>query len=133
MIGKKKDAVTTAYGKLNKQDVVIACFNFNFIGGSMGSAVGEKIARSIDYSRKNKMPLIIISKSGGARMMEASFSLMQLAKTSAKLAELSKSKIPYFSHCLVRKWPHCDFQVQKSIFQGFVGYPKNLFDVENRA
>ncbi|MBT6699542.1 MAG: acetyl-CoA carboxylase carboxyl transferase subunit beta, partial [Flavobacteriales bacterium] len=80
------DAVTTAYGKINKQDAVIACFNFNFIGGSMGSVVGEKIARSIDYDKETKTPLIIISKSGGARMMEASFSLMQLAKTSAKLA-----------------------------------------------
>lgn len=92
-----KDAVTTAYGKVNKQDAVIACFNFNFIGGSMGSVVGEKIARSIDYAKETKTPLIIISKSGGARMMEASFSLMQLAKTSAKLAQLSEEKVPYFS------------------------------------
>ena len=66
-----QDAVTTAYGKINKQDAVIACFNFNFIGGSMGSVVGEKIARAIEYARKTKTPLIIISKSGGARMMEA--------------------------------------------------------------
>jgi acetyl-CoA carboxylase carboxyl transferase subunit beta len=92
-----KDAITTAYGKINKQDAVIACFNFNFIGGSMGSVVGEKIARSIDYAKETKTPLIIISKSGGARMMEASFSLMQLAKTSAKLAQLAEEKIPYFS------------------------------------
>lgn len=92
-----KDAVTTAYGKINKQDAVIACFNFNFIGGSMGSVVGEKIARSIDYAKETKTPLIIISKSGGARMMEASFSLMQLAKTSAKLAQLSEERVPYFS------------------------------------
>jgi len=92
-----KDAVTTAYGKINKKDAVIACFNFNFIGGSMGSVVGEKIARAIDHARKTKTPLIIISKSGGARMMEASFSLMQLAKTSAKLAQLGKEGIPYFS------------------------------------
>ena len=92
-----KDAVTTAYGKINKQNAVIACFNFNFIGGSMGSVVGEKIARAIDYAKESKTPLIIISKSGGARMMEASFSLMQLAKTSAKLAQLSEEKIPYFS------------------------------------
>ena len=92
-----KDAVTTAYGKVNKQDAVIACFNFNFIGGSMGSVVGEKIARAIDYAKETKTPLIIISKSGGARMMEASFSLMQLAKTSAKLAQLSEEKVPYFS------------------------------------
>lgn len=92
-----KDAVTTAYGKIDKKDAVIACFNFNFIGGSMGSVVGEKIARSIDYARENKIPLIIISKSGGARMMEASFSLMQLAKTSAKLAQLGEEGVPYFS------------------------------------
>ncbi|MBE50144.1 MAG: acetyl-CoA carboxylase carboxyl transferase subunit beta [Flavobacteriales bacterium] len=92
-----KDAVTTAYGNINKLPVVIACFNFNFIGGSMGSVVGEKISRAIDYARKKKYPLIIISKSGGARMMEASFSLMQLAKTSAKLAQLSEEKVPYFS------------------------------------
>ncbi|MBT5859482.1 MAG: acetyl-CoA carboxylase carboxyltransferase subunit beta [Flavobacteriales bacterium] len=92
-----KDAVTTAYGKINKQEAVIACFNFNFIGGSMGSVVGEKIARAIDYARETKTPLIIISKSGGARMMEASFSLMQLAKTSAKLAQLSEEGVPYFS------------------------------------
>ena len=92
-----QDAVTTAYGKINKQDAVIACFNFNFIGGSMGSVVGEKIARAIEYARKTKTPLIIISKSGGARMMEASFSLMQLAKTSAKLAQLGEEGVPYFS------------------------------------
>lgn len=92
-----KDAVTTAYGKIDKKDAVIACFNFNFIGGSMGSVVGEKIARSIDFARENKIPLIIISKSGGARMMEASFSLMQLAKTSAKLAQLGEEGVPYFS------------------------------------
>jgi len=92
-----KDAVTTAYGKIKKQDVIIACFNFNFIGGSMGSVVGEKIARSIDYAKDNKIPLLIISKSGGARMMEASFSLMQLAKTSSKLAQLSEARVPYIS------------------------------------
>tara|TARA_B100001142_G_scaffold329321_1_gene392218 strand:- start:1894 stop:2736 length:843 start_codon:yes stop_codon:yes gene_type:complete len=91
------DAITSAYGKMNGQDIVIACFNFNFIGGSMGSVVGEKIARAVDYARKNKIPIIIISKSGGARMMEAAFSLMQLAKTSAKLAQLSNEKIPYIS------------------------------------
>jgi len=92
-----KDAVTTAFGKINKEEAVIACFNFNFIGGSMGSVVGEKIARAIDYARETKTPLIIISKSGGARMMEASFSLMQLAKTSAKLAQLAEERVPYFS------------------------------------
>ncbi|MEC8853130.1 MAG: acetyl-CoA carboxylase carboxyltransferase subunit beta, partial [Bacteroidota bacterium] len=92
-----KDAITSAYGKMNGENVVIACFNFNFIGGSMGSVVGEKIARAVDYARENKSPMIIISKSGGARMMEAAFSLMQLAKTSAKLAQLSNEKLPYIS------------------------------------
>ena len=92
-----KGALTSAYGKMNGENVVIACFNFNFIGGSMGSVVGEKISRAIEYAKKTKSPIIIISKSGGARMMEAAFSLMQLAKTSAKLAQLSKEKIPYIS------------------------------------
>lgn len=92
-----KDAVTTGYGKLNDLDVVIAAMNFNFIGGSMGSVVGEKIAKAIDHSIKYRKPFIMVSKSGGARMMEAAFSLMQLAKTSAKLAQLSEAKIPYVS------------------------------------
>ena len=94
-----KDAVRTAVGKSMGEDIVIACMDFTFIGGSMGSVVGEKISRAIDYSLKKKIPLIIISKSGGARMMEAALSLMQLAKTSAKLAQLSKAKIPYISLC----------------------------------
>ena len=94
-----KDAVRTAYGKLKGQEVVIAAMDFSFIGGSMGSVVGEKIARAIDYARENKHPMIIISKSGGARMMEAGISLMQLAKTSAKLALLSKARLPYISLC----------------------------------
>jgi acetyl-CoA carboxylase carboxyl transferase subunit beta len=81
-----KDAVRTAVGKSNGKDLVVACMDFSFIGGSMGSVVGEKIARAADYSLKKKIPLMIISKSGGARMMEAAFSLMQLAKTSVKLA-----------------------------------------------
>ena len=92
-----KDAIQTAYGKLNKQEVVVACMNFNFIGGSMGSVVGEKIARAIDYALENEVPFIMISKSGGARMMEAAFSLMQMAKTSAKLSLLDKKGIPYIS------------------------------------
>ena len=92
-----KDAIRSAHGKMNGEDIVIACFNFNFIGGSMGAVVGEKIARAVDFARQNKMPIIIISKSGGARMMEAAYSLMQLAKTSAKLAQLGKEKIPYIS------------------------------------
>ena len=80
-------------------DIVIACMDFSFIGGSMGSVVGEKIARAIDYSLKKKIPLVIISKSGGARMMEAAISLMQLAKTSAKLAQLADAKVPYIFLC----------------------------------
>ena len=92
-----KDAVRTAHGKMNGIELVIACMDFNFIGGSMGSVVGEKIARAIDYSIKHKTPFLMISKSGGARMMEAGFSLMQMAKTSAKLALLSEAKIPYIS------------------------------------
>ena len=94
-----KDAVRTAVGKSMGEKIVIACMDFTFIGGSMGSVVGEKIARAIDYSLKKKIPLIIISKSGGARMMEAALSLMQLAKTSAKLAQLAKAKVPYISLC----------------------------------
>jgi len=94
-----KDAVRTAHGKLKGETVVIASMDFKFIGGSMGSVVGEKIARAIDYSRENKHPMIIISKSGGARMMEAAISLMQLAKTSAKLAQLGKAGLPYISLC----------------------------------
>lgn len=92
-----KDAVRTGHGKMNDVKVVIACMDFNFIGGSMGSVVGEKIARAINYSLKHKQPFLMISKSGGARMMEAGFSLMQMAKTSARLALLSEAKIPYVS------------------------------------
>lgn len=94
-----KDAVRTAVGKSKGKDIVIACMDFSFIGGSMGSVVGEKIARAADYALKNKTPFMIISKSGGARMMEAALSLMQLAKTSAKLAQLADAKIPYISLC----------------------------------
>ncbi len=94
-----KDAVRTAIGKSLGKDLVIACMDFSFIGGSMGSVVGEKIARAIDYSIKKKVPFLMISKSGGARMMEAALSLMQLAKTSAKLAQLAEAKIPYISLC----------------------------------
>ena len=94
-----KDAVRTAVGKSTGKDLVIACMDFSFIGGSMGSVVGEKIARAADYSLKKKLPFMIISKSGGARMMEAALSLMQLAKTSAKLAQLADAKIPYISLC----------------------------------
>lgn len=93
------DAVRAAVGKSKGKDLVIACMDFSFIGGSMGSVVGEKIARAADYSLKNKVPFMIISKSGGARMMEAALSLMQLAKTSAKLAQLADAGIPYISLC----------------------------------
>ncbi|MEP7146703.1 MAG: acetyl-CoA carboxylase, carboxyltransferase subunit beta [bacterium] len=91
------DAIKTGTGKINDIDVVFACMDFGFIGGSMGSVVGEKISRAIDKSIKSRYPLIIISSSGGARMMEGAISLMQLAKTSSKLAKLDEEKIPYIS------------------------------------
>lgn len=94
-----KDAVKTAFGKSNGKDLVVACMDFSFIGGSMGSVVGEKIARAIDHAILKKVPFVMISKSGGARMMEAALSLMQLAKTSAKLAQLAEAKLPYISLC----------------------------------
>ncbi|MDA0380007.1 MAG: acetyl-CoA carboxylase, carboxyltransferase subunit beta [Bacteroidetes bacterium] len=93
------DAVRTAYGNSMGRELVIACMDFSFIGGSMGSVVGEKIARAIDVAKKRKSPLLIISKSGGARMMEAAYSLMQMAKTAAKLAQLAEARIPYISLC----------------------------------
>ncbi|MBL7886792.1 MAG: acetyl-CoA carboxylase, carboxyltransferase subunit beta [Flavobacterium sp.] len=96
---KLKDAVRTGVGKSKGKDLVVCCMDFAFIGGSMGAVVGEKIARGIDYSIKNNIPFVMISKSGGARMMEAAYSLMQLAKTSAKLAQLAEAKIPYISLC----------------------------------
>src|SRR5210317_355176 len=94
-----KDAVRTAVGKSQGKDLVVCCMDFGFIGGSMGSVVGEKIARGIDYAIKKKLPFVMISKSGGARMMEAAISLMQLAKTSAKLAQLAEAQLPYISLC----------------------------------
>ena len=97
---KKSDvteAITFGSGKVNGRKLLCGCMNFNFIGGSMGSVVGERISHAIDYCIKNKISLFIISKSGGARMMESAFSLMQLAKTSAKLTQLSEAKLPYFS------------------------------------
>lgn len=94
-----KDAVRVAVGKSKGADLVIACMDFAFIGGSMGSVVGEKIARGIEHSIKHNIPFMMISKSGGARMMEAAYSLMQMAKTSAKLAQLAEAKIPYISLC----------------------------------
>ncbi|MCV9931496.1 acetyl-CoA carboxylase, carboxyltransferase subunit beta [Flavobacterium sp. LS1R47] len=94
-----KDAVRTGVGKSKGKDVVICCMDFAFIGGSMGAVVGEKIARGINHAIKNRMPFVMISKSGGARMMEAAYSLMQLAKTSVKLAQLAEAGLPYISLC----------------------------------
>ncbi|MEL7832443.1 acetyl-CoA carboxylase, carboxyltransferase subunit beta [Fodinibius sp. Rm-B-1B1-1] len=93
----KTDAVRVGIGKMNDLDVVITCMDFSFIGGSMGSVVGERIGMAIDHARENEKPLIIISQSGGARMMESVLSLMQMAKTSAKLAQLEESGVPYIS------------------------------------
>ncbi|RKS43462.1 acetyl-CoA carboxylase carboxyl transferase subunit beta [Gillisia mitskevichiae] len=93
------DAVRTAVGKSKGKDLVVACMDFSFIGGSMGSVVGEKIARAANYALVNNIPFMIISKSGGARMMEAALSLMQMAKTSVKLAQLADANIPYISLC----------------------------------
>lgn len=91
------DAITIGDGTMEGQRLVIACMNFNFIGGSLGSVMGEKIARSIDYCIEHQLPFLLISKSGGARMMESAFSLMQMAKTSAKLTRLAKAGLPYIS------------------------------------
>jgi acetyl-CoA carboxylase carboxyl transferase subunit beta len=92
-----KDALRSAYGRMNGIEIVIACMDFSFIGGSMGSVVGEKISRAMDHSLQHRKPFLMISRSGGARMMEAGLSLMQMAKTSAKIALLEKAKIPYLS------------------------------------
>ena len=94
-----KDAVRTGVGRSKGKEIVVCCMDFAFIGGSMGAVVGEKIARGINHSIQNNAPFVMISKSGGARMMEAAYSLMQLAKTSAKLAQLADAKIPYISLC----------------------------------
>ena len=93
------DAMRVAVGLSKGKKLVVASMDFKFIGGSMGSVVGEKIARATDHAIKNKLPLVIISKSGGARMMESATSLMQMAKTSAKLAQLAEAKLPYISLC----------------------------------
>ncbi len=93
------DSITVARGKVNEQDLVVACMDFEFIGGSMGSVMGEKIARACDYCIEHRIPFMIINKSGGARMMESAFSLMQLAKTSGKLSQLADAKVPYISLC----------------------------------
>jgi acetyl-CoA carboxylase carboxyl transferase subunit beta len=93
------DAIRTAVGMSKGKELVISCMDFAFIGGSMGSVVGEKIARATDYCIENSLPLLVISKSGGARMMESATSLMQMAKTSAKLAHLAEAKLPFISLC----------------------------------
>ncbi len=93
------DSITVAHGKVNGSDLVIACMDFEFIGGSLGSVMGEKISRACDYCMAHRIPFMIINKSGGARMMESAFSLMQLAKTSGKLSQLSDNQVPYISLC----------------------------------
>jgi acetyl-CoA carboxylase carboxyl transferase subunit beta len=93
------DSITVAHGKVNSYDLVVACMDFEFIGGSLGSVMGEKISRACDYCIAHHTPFMIINKSGGARMMESAFSLMQLAKTSGKLSQLANAKIPYISLC----------------------------------
>lgn len=92
-----KDSMRVAVGKVNGHEIVIACMDFEFIGGSLGSVMGEKFARAIDYCLEYKLPYMVISKSGGARMMESAFSLLQLAKTSGKLSQLSDARLPYLS------------------------------------
>ena len=93
------DSITVAHGKVNGSELVVACMDFEFIGGSLGSVMGEKISRACDYCIRQGIPFMIINKSGGARMMESAFSLMQLAKTSGKLSHLTDHKIPYISLC----------------------------------
>jgi len=92
-----KDSMRVGVGKIGGHDIVVACMDFEFIGGSLGSVMGEKFSRAVDYCIKHRMPYLVISKSGGARMMESAFSLMQLAKTSGKLSQLSDAKLPYIS------------------------------------
>jgi acetyl-CoA carboxylase carboxyl transferase subunit beta len=92
-----KDSMRVAVGKVNGNELVVACMDFEFIGGSLGSVMGEKFSRAVDYAIAHKIPYMVISKSGGARMMESAFSLMQLAKTSGKLSQLSDAKLPYIS------------------------------------
>ena len=93
------DSITVAHGKVNSFDLVVACMDFEFIGGSLGSVMGEKISRACEYCIEHRIPFMIINKSGGARMMESAFSLMQLAKTSGKLSQLADAKVPYISLC----------------------------------
>lgn len=91
------DSMRVAVGKVKGNEIVVACMDFEFIGGSLGSVMGEKFSRAVDHCLANKLPYMVISKSGGARMMESAFSLMQLAKTSGKLSQLSDAKLPYIS------------------------------------
>ena len=93
------DSITVAHGKVKEHELVVACMDFEFIGGSLGSVMGEKISRACDYCMQHRIPFMIINKSGGARMMESAFSLMQLAKTSGKLHQLAEAKIPFISLC----------------------------------
>ncbi|MCO5240454.1 MAG: acetyl-CoA carboxylase, carboxyltransferase subunit beta [Chitinophagaceae bacterium] len=93
------DSISVAHGKVHDHPLVVCCMDFNFIGGSLGSVMGEKIAKAVDFCLQHRFPLMIISKSGGARMMESAFSLMQLAKTSGKLSQLADAGVPYISLC----------------------------------
>ena len=92
-----KDSMRVGVGKMNGEGYVVACMDFEFIGGSLGSVMGEKFSRAVDYCIEHRLPFLVISKSGGARMMESAFSLMQLAKTSGKLSQLSDAKLPFIS------------------------------------
>jgi acetyl-CoA carboxylase carboxyl transferase subunit beta len=92
-----KDSMRVGVGKMNGEGYVVACMDFEFIGGSLGSVMGEKFSRAVDYCIQHRLPFLVISKSGGARMMESAFSLMQLAKTSGKLSQLSDAKLPFIS------------------------------------
>jgi acetyl-CoA carboxylase carboxyl transferase subunit beta len=92
-----KDSMRVGVGKMNGEGYVVACMDFEFIGGSLGSVMGEKFSRAVDYCIQHRLPYLVISKSGGARMMESAFSLMQLAKTSGKLSQLSDAKLPFIS------------------------------------
>lgn len=95
---KLKDSMRTGHGKVNGVDLVVSCMDFSFIGGSLGSVMGEKIRRGVDYCIANKLPYMIICQSGGARMQEAAYSLMQMAKAQVKLAQLGEAKLPYISY-----------------------------------
>lgn len=95
---KLNDSISNAVGKVNGTEIVISCMDFAFIGGSLGSVMGEKIRRAIDYCIKNKLPYMIICQSGGARMQEATYSLMQLAKVQSKLAQLADAQLPYLAY-----------------------------------